>query len=318
LKLMDNPDANGQALAKEFVKGYYGPAAPEMEKLLAFLDSATKKEKGSLAAKLPYQYEYLLDEKFHIAANEMLDKAERACAGNPVFLRHVEYERVPFDSALLYIWKSLEKKLGRAPAFDRAKIIARYAANQRTLVKTWSDNRKIAEQRLAVLDSEIKSLEVSAPLPKDFEGKDVVDFIWTDNFKGSGGTSEILDDPEAAGGRALRMNDQKDRIHKLPFTMGVYNNPAKRFALNFELKDIPKDEKYHLYKLGKYNFASGSVLWAHWSWAIQINIDKAWDPLSPYNERDVYASVKLTGPTYVPGSTRPDAVWIDRIIAVRP
>jgi hypothetical protein len=55
-----------------------------------------------------------------------------------------------------------------------------------------------------------------------------------------------------------------------------------------------------------------------WS-SVYIWVPMGWAAVPPpHNELDVYVSLKFTGPTYVPGSTKPDAVLIDRILVAQP
>lgn len=82
------------------------------------------------------------------------------------------------------------------------------------------------------------------------------------------------------------------------------------------MTDIPQDEKYHLYHLGKSVLVGGSRIWAHWSWYFQFSPREAYT-VTPDYESDVWISVKFTGPAYVKGSLLPDGVFIDRVIIAR-
>ena len=57
------------------------------------------------------------------------------------------------------------------------------------------------------------------------------------------------------------------------------------------------------------------------NWAIQAN-SSHWYTLTDGDPRDntwdeVWVSAKFTGPAYVKGSTRPNAIWVDMVVATR-
>lgn len=102
----------------------------------------------------------------------------------------------------------------------------------------------------------------------------------------------------------------------VPFEAGVYNVHAKQFGPVLRLKEFPQDEKYHLYKIGRFNVMPGTIFHAPWTWSMQTNLDRA-NPGAPENFCDIYVSLKFTGPVYVKESTLDNAVFIDRILVVR-
>ena len=88
--------------------------------------------------------------------------------------------------------------------------------------------------------------------------------------------------------------------------------------MTIEKESLPHDEKYHLYKVGRFPIKDGAYLWAHWGWQMRVKLDKACVPPPSENMMDVYASVKVSGPAYVKGSSNENSVWIDRVILVKP
>ena len=110
-------------------------------------------------------------------------------------------------------------------------------------------------------------------------------------------------------------------MHSLPLEYGLWDSTApaaKRRVMDarFEAKDIPQDEKYHWYYLGKYVMTKDLRLHIHWSWSICAWFRKAITGILQDNPREVWMSLKITGPTYVKGSTKPDGVWLERVIVV--
>ena len=80
-------------------------------------------------------------------------------------------------------------------------------------------------------------------------------------------------------------------------------------------KDMFTDEKYHWYYVGKSKVKELCTLYAHASKQMPLRIPQAmYDPANPDAEYNIYISIKLEGPSYVPGSKKADAIYIDRVI----
>jgi hypothetical protein len=129
----------------------------------------------------------------------------------------------------------------------------------------------------------------------------------------------MVDDPDAAGGRALRYTGDPEKDHQRPVNFGVYNNPRKVFGPSITLKptDVPQDEKYHWYKVGRFPVVPGVILWAHWTWWLSVDIGRTSRADDPDPQRDVWVSLKVTGPAYVKDSKQPNALTIDRVILTK-
>lgn len=160
------------------------------------------------------------------------------------------------------------------------------------------------------------------PLPESLQGKMICDLssgefiIRRDVAKGG---LKMSDDPEAAGGKAMMLGEKagKPDFHKKPFRMGVYNNSTKKNLVYKQLQpgEIAKDEKYHLVPMGKTKLVPNIFFWGHSSWLMQQNLNDI-AKITDENVCEVLVSIKFTGPSYVPGSTAKDGVWIDRILFV--
>ncbi len=81
--------------------------------------------------------------------------------------------------------------------------------------------------------------------------------------------------------------------------------------------DVPQDEKYHWYKVGRFAVTDGTLLWAHWTWLLSVPLDRVYNPAEQDHERDIWVSLKVTGPAYVKESQQPNAVSLDRVIVVK-
>ena len=97
---------------------------------------------------------------------------------------------------------------------------------------------------------------------------------------------------------------------------GLYDDQVRKdIGISLEAKDIPQDEKFHLVKLGTFDMVCQSRVYFDWTWRYSV-----WVP--PFgvqtDRREVWLSLKLTGPTYVKGSTRPDGIYLERLFFVEP
>ena len=72
--------------------------------------------------------------------------------------------------------------------------------------------------------------------------------------------------------------------------------------------DVPQDEKYHLYKIGRATIIT--PLYLHYS-ARAFRAYMTTLGIIP-EERDIWLSIKFQGPTFVPGSSRENAILVDR------
>jgi hypothetical protein len=80
---------------------------------------------------------------------------------------------------------------------------------------------------------------------------------------------------------------------------------------------VPLDEQYHLHFAGRMKGSASMYLWAYASWRLSQRLPMAYNSALP-NQKiyDVYVSIKLEGPAYVPGSAKDSAFSIDRIMLV--
>lgn len=163
-----------------------------------------------------------------------------------------------------------------------------------------------------------------SPLPANLQGKeiryiDANDFFTYRRFAKNG--IKLVNDKDSLFGKAIFLgeNKAKPNLHKADYSMGIYSNKSKKqLALKtIKLANIPKDEKYHLYSIGKCTLENNCYFWGHRSWVMQQILTPLVEKDAEKNSGEVFVSIKFTGPSYVPGSTSPDGVFIDRILLAR-
>ena len=320
LKLAENPDSDVFALADEFVRAYYGPAA---EPVLAYLDYLERRQKacyekldpkfvhglgsGDLAMYVQRGY---LDRDFFEKANGWLEQAERLAANDERAARHVAQERLVVDRSMLDILRLLADE-GYSP--DMRQVASRMRTTLPSLIRAWTSiPEKEAKPRLekAAFEATIAE-QLPAPVPAELKGRKYVE--WQCDKLGDDGKSEVVKDADSVTGYARTF---PKAAHKLPYKAGLYDDQVRKdIGISLEARDIPQDEKYHLVKLGTFDMVCQSRVYFDWTWRYSV-----WVP--PFgvqtDRREVWLSLKLTGPTYVKGSTRPDGIYLERLFFVEP
>lgn len=297
LKMLEDPDRDIFALSRKFAEGYYGKGAPAM---LKYLDYLEKRHETTRA---------FLDVEFFNKVNKWLDEAERLAAGDKRSLLHIKWERVIVDRSMYQVLNDLLKK---GYKFEKDKVLKRFAANSVEIIQKWSGlNRKLKPPRILKAKQEAELFSAfPVEIPKRFDGCDVVDLHW--NALVAGGKAQFVKDPDAVCGTAF-----KNRVikHQIPFVMGIYFSPTKRGQnLHFTPADIPQDEKFHLYKIGNELITRPLYIYYDYSWTFRTYLPHI--GIIP-EKRDVWISIKFTGPMYVKGSKAENAILFDRVLLVK-
>ena len=318
-KMMDNPDRPAGPLIQVFMDGYYGRGASHMLAYLNDIERRIAADPDKLVTVSPYLRKYL-DLDLFVTANGLLDKAEAACASDAASLLHVRRERIPVDEAVLFLWNTLARRAGGADRlpFDRDKVLGRYEAYRLEQMQAFRSAKMLPAGRRGLARDMARLRLKPIPLPEQFRTmprQDIVTLDWPD-FPAKGKRVAIVPDPDAAGGMAARYLGEPGH-HRRPAAFGVYNGRRRVFGPSVTLKDPPQDQKYHWYKIGRFPVENGVLVWAHWTWWITVNLNRAHNPAATDNTYDVWISLKLVGPAYVKGATGPDAVMVDRVILVK-
>ena len=188
-------------------------------------------------------------------------------------------------------------------------------------------------------------------LPEQFRNlpsRDVCDFNWLTFAPWRLSRHQFSDDKEAAGGIAAAVDvatserpSDSVKVVDPAFGQTVVEEitappPAGNQPLTFGVTggmtvtlkpgEIPQDEKYHLYKIGRITVNPGTTVWVLKGQLAEgqrlgVNVDRllvtnAAD--SAVNEWNAYISLKVKGPAYVKGSTNANMAWMDRVLLVKP
>jgi len=322
-RLLLDPRQAVEPLIDEFLTLYYGPAAPPMRRLLEYLERRQAEEPGMLAAVPPRNRAYF-DRAFFLETHALLAEAEARAGGDPDVTARVRQERLPLDETMLFLWDALDRPgdwpFARGAVADRleglyAAVYAKYGGR--------SDARVAADRaRLAYLRD-------LPPLPPRFAGQQVLDLCGPLLTLVSGAGRPVprgrAADPDAALGQAWRIDEHvwtEDRPaeHEKPPQFGLSDTqqPPKFLVRRVLAPDeIPADEQYHWHYVGRMQATPTMYFYAHHSWVFDQRLFAAYNAALPDQKHyDAYVSLKLEGPAYVPGSKKPNAFSIDRLLLV--
>lgn len=317
-RLMVNPYQPAEPLIQTFMDGYYGAAAPKMNAYLKYLEERIDKEAGfMLTRNSPHDLKYL-DLSFFMTSEKLLEEAEALVKPGSLDVLHVQRERCIVDLALLYLWPWLEKKLppDAEMPFDREAVLRRYETNGRAQLKAFYSEkaqslREAGMTRLLTLFRDPKLPEPFRQLPS----RDVADFNRL-TFTQYAPNQPFVDDKEAAGEVAASFVGDKE-AHQQPLSFGATG--AETVTLKPE--EIPQDGEYHLFRIGRMHVKPGSAVWAGTGRRLGVTVDRLFVPDAKdaqVNDWDAFVSLKVRGPAYVPGSTDPNGIWMDRVLLVKP
>ena len=331
VKLMENPYLDDQALIADFMKKFYGPAAVKMMEYYRFLVGRMAMEDKSLCS-VTVEFRDYLDHDFFHTVEQLLSEAENAAGNDDAYLNRVRQERIPVDFALLHLWNQLKMGSGKNFNLTREAVIDRLEKNLPYSLNKYlgRENRpqlsrslKQAKEREA---ARIMLLRNPIPVPPQFANEVILQYSMLQN---GGEVRRVVPDAEALYGKALVLkktgNSALDtpELHRKPFSAGIYDATLKRHVLkkSFPLEQLKQDEKYHFYYIGRTAIPGEHKLsmYAHWTWMLRTHhtLQQTYNWADADREYDIYLSLKFTGPAYVKGSKKEDAVYLDRVIYVK-
>ena len=144
--LMWDPSRDQQALIREFMEGYYGPAAPHLLEYLDLLHNTVEKSGVRLRCFSSDTSAWLTLAVLN-EATVLFDRAAEAVAGNPALTERVRRERLPLD----HVWLKRHDALRREA--KRSGVEFRGPADPMLACQEWIDanhhfgNRFYGEQR---------------------------------------------------------------------------------------------------------------------------------------------------------------------------
>jgi hypothetical protein len=329
-KLMWDPGQDLDALIVDFTERHYGPAAPRVREYIAALETATAQQPTPMAWDAGTGQHHYLTSELLSRCQALLDQAEQAVAGEPVFLPRVTYLRMSADLACILRWGQLAAA-GDVPLMTMQRLTGRYRETYTAATKA-----RLLEARqpalLAAMDDFLTWYERMKPLkplpaPLDAVPAQRVRQFTPESARLHGTSPALVADPLAAAGIAAAMPPglsvpdyaPKDLPAKA-LNFGFYDAVTRRqqHAYAGRLEPITAGE-YRLYPIGRTALSPQCTVWFDWSWQIQFpDVAGLYAPAVPERQWDVYVSVRFEGPAY-DDKAEPQAqnrFYVDRIVFV--
>ena len=313
-QLLDDPDKDEEKLIAEFLTKHYGPAAGKMRQVLDLIRGAVKKEQAPLFYCVRLLREYQTG-PFLRKVYELLNSALESTPPGSDYRFRVEKELISPIAVILsqpYLQTGL----------DRKQLLREYRQYRTARIEKYADPAQ-KKKLLKNLESDFMKYSFVMKVPEQFKHypADRIRMAAFPNFLKS------EPDPDSVTGRAFGTPEEKptnQHIMKIqaggymPTWFGLYDNDTRK-GMTFRLNDIPQDEKYHWYKMGKYKIGRRSFLWGFF-WRMLVYLEPFWaqaDGVENYNVWTFWISVKITGPAYVKNSTKPNRIMLDQIILTK-
>lgn len=313
-----DPSRDQDALVREFVEGYYGPAAPHVLAYLDLTHEAVKQSGAYLRCGMSDTSSWLSLDALN-QATRLFDRAAEAVAGDPVLAERIDRERMPLDLVWLNRYDALKREAKRrgvefaGPEDPAAACREWIAANARF------GNRFYGEQRAFEQFAENLARRFRPPAPPPDFCKGLPKDDWIDvqdnhfRLHGEGKWASWVDDANASDGIAARMPaDHPQWAVQYPLPDDLVDEGPWRVVV-FARCDA-KAPSGPAMQIGLYDTAAGKSL-GRVGPTIEESAGKEYKPFD-------LGTHKLGSTMYfwVAPSSNPDqveAVYVDRVVLVR-
>lgn len=325
-ELLTDTDQDVERLINIYFTHYYGPGAQEMRKIFEYIRKGTMKHKGRQTSNVVGHWSYMTPEFLYNSYSTMKKLAAKL---EQPYKQRIEDELVSF------VWYAIAKRDSYRAIFKKNGINldktlpaeCRALAQKHITRFGGKDFKRINEE----FEKDFKSVNLNLRRPEKF--KDIPDenfrMIAYPHFAAKRrSNSYVVDDPDSIQGKALRSASDDPHRHGVNKKFGKgrttffrWGNHGAPGGVQTTLQKVAQDEKYHWYRIpGKLELKGTSYFWGHF-WAIQAAsghlykltdgnpLDNTWD--------EVWFSAKFTGPAYVKGSAKENAIYVDMAVLVR-
>ncbi|MBR1966243.1 MAG: DUF4838 domain-containing protein [Lentisphaeria bacterium] len=310
-KLMENPDADFKKLLDTFYNGYYGAAGKYIRRYRELLNNAAIRNKAYISwFSVPDDFRYV-DLKAVINCRAVLDIAEQKVKGDKELLRRVRRAGMGIDVVTGRFFGDYEAEWqkqnpGKKFPLTRQSIIKRLQSLKNDPVYKALD--RVIEQECNF----IANLPGKVSVPEEFKGRDIMAFHCA-TMVPYDKNMRVVKDKDAIDGAAIMAEVPKKSGYELPFESGIYNlQTAETVCKTLNLKDIPKDNKYHWIKIGEANLNKYSYVYVSRAWTFQARLEHL---RTRQFRAAAYVHVKFEGPEF--GTQSADGksrIYVDRIV----
>ena len=333
-RFTENPNADFDALSKNFTDGFYGPAGTLFREYRKSIYKA-QKEYGTYVSWFPQiaSISYLTPEVV-LNAEKLFDKGTEMLKNDPARLKRWELARLSLDFGALLRYPHLnfdyQKKYGVGKEFPIGfdTLVARVRT-------TWKENALLrlesskASESIAEMEKQITSVKCvkfgsdAFKLPKKFSNipaERVFDYplemVWL-HEKAGVSIAQDLESPK--GSKAILVKVLDDRSYDNPLELQTYSCKMQKtiWSRKLQLSNVT-GPGYNWYCYSGTPIHADSYLALFKSWVVQLYVPEIVNVKNPDFLFDVWVHMKLDGPVYPHGKkNKPNAIWIDRIVIVR-
>jgi len=316
--LMWDPSRDQDALVREFVEGYYGPAAPHLLAYLDLVHDAVAQSDAYLRCGMSDTSSWLSLDAL-TQATRLFDRAAEAVAGDPVLAERIDRERIPLDLVWLNRYDALQREAKHrgvefaGPKDPVAACRVWIEANARFGNRFYGEGRPFEQ----FAENLARRFRPPAPPPDFCKGLPEDDWmdVQDNHFRlhGEGTWASWVDDANASDGVAARMPaDHPQWAVQYPLPDDLADEGPWRVVV-FARCDA-KAPTGPAMQIGLYDSAAGKSL-ARVGPTIEESGGKEYQPFD-------LGAHKLGSTMYfwVAPSNNPDqvdAVYVDRIVLVR-
>ena len=307
-----------ETILDKYFENIYGPAAGPMRRLYEHIRTR-QQEHPHLSVTSAVQLNYL-DRAFFRESERHLAAAEKLAGNDRALLLRIAAERFVLDLTRFSVRDAWPGEPGLP---SRKEILRRIEKNFTPVLRRCFG--PLTARYARPLEKTIRQLSdpvpgAKYPLPEELKGRRVYEITTLDypdmnELRKYG--ARLEKDPDSPTGSAVTLRKTgKDHPHTAEFSCGVQSRFLKKSLLKRKFLRT-RDEKYHWHHLGRIRITPMTIFWGHGSWALQFPLDRFWSR-GAENEYDLYLSIKFQGPASSPGSTRGNAVFIDRLVLAVP
>ena len=320
LQLLFDASQNPEKLIKDFMNGYYGAAAPEMMQYFTLLRNAQNTTKTSLKEWNQRENRKFahVTEDFLLKGYKLVKKGLAKVKQDKVLSAHVSWELLTLTASLFSYTRNVpgreaEYKQYRKDYKEAVLLVMKVWDFKEKTEKRVMDNlaQDFAEDvKFNDLPPELAKLPSSAYIP-----------VQSKYLKGHAPAgTQITSDPESSQPRVLVKRVIGSKAKKfLPVVAGVACPGGSKQRASIKIKKAPADEKYHWYRLGVATLNDRAYI--HVSWSAKLLLKDFYNKTNAggknLNRYEIWVSIKMTGPAYVPGSQKENGLFIDRGLLVK-
>ena len=327
-KLFVDPNCDTEALAKKFMLHYYGKEAyPVLYKYFKLIRKGVAKDPQKPSTSKVADWQYATPEFLFNLYRDFT--AASARTKEPRFKQRINSELITPIWSVLIRWHNYEKKFTEN-GISRKQLVnecRKYVYNH---IRRFDCEQPQKGDKMFA--EEFKAVEFAPVLPEKF--KNIPSYrirvATFPNFHTEPAVySSIVKDPDSLQGTAVKSAHIDPACHGINKIMpgkhrfrttGFYMSSGSN-KISLVLKKVPQDEKYHWYKVpGRIVLDTKSNFWGH-GWAINARTN-FWYSLTYGDPKDntweeCWFSAKFTGPAYVPGSKKENAIYVDMVVLTR-